>query len=352
MDSGADIATTYSLTQLSANWDASTDLESGISGYQYAIGITAGGTTITNWTSLGNVTTVTKTGLTLSVGTTYYFSVQAVNAGGTTGSVASSNGQTPVADVTAPSPPANVRDGLGVDIATTYSLIALSANWDASTDNESGISGYQYAIGTSAGGTQTLNWTSTGNVTTMTQSGLTLTVGTTYYVSVRAVNADGLTSSTTSSNGQTLATDSTGPSAPANVRDGVGADITTTYFTTQLQANWDAAADPDSGISGYQYAIGTAAGGTNITNWTSLGNVTTVTQTGLTLSVGTTYYFSVKAVNGAAMTGSATNSNGQTPVQDAATTYFSDNFETGRYRAARGAASPNPPRIRSLRAPT
>ena len=49
-------------------------------------------------------------------------------------------------------------------------------------------------------------------------------------------------------------------------------------------------------------------------NWTSLGNVTTVTKTGLTLSVGQTYFFSVQAVNGAGLTGSATNSNGQTVV--------------------------------------
>ena len=110
------------------------------------------------------------------------------------------------------------------------------------------------------------------------------------------------------------------------MRDGTGTDISTTSSTTQLSANWDAATDAESGISGYQYAIGTSAGGTQTVNWTSLGNVTTVTKTGLTLSVGQTYYFSVQAVNGAGLTGSATNSNGQTVVTSAVT-YFSDNFE-------------------------
>ena len=94
-----------------------------------------------------------------------------------------------------------------------------------------------------------------------------------------------------------------------------------------MSANWDASTDNESGISGYQYAIGTSAGGTQTVNWTSLGNVTTVTQTGLSLVVGQTYFFSVKAVNGAALTGSATNSNGQTVVSFASTVYFSDNFE-------------------------
>ena len=35
----------------------------------------------------------------------------------------------------------------------------LYANYDTSTDNESGISGYQYCIGTTSGGTNTVNWT-------------------------------------------------------------------------------------------------------------------------------------------------------------------------------------------------
>ena len=81
-----------------------------------------------------------------------------------------------------------------------------------------------------------------------------------------------------------------------------------------MSANWDAATDAESGISGYQYAIGTTAGGTKPSTGPRLGNVTTVTQTGLSLVVGQTYFFSVQAVNGAGLTGSPTNSNGQTVV--------------------------------------
>ena len=46
------------------------------------------------------------------------------------------------------------------------------------------------------------------------------------------------------------------------------------------------------------------------------------------MSVGQTYYFSVKAVNGAGLTGSATNSNGQTVVSGSSVIYFQDNFES------------------------
>jgi hypothetical protein len=230
-------------------------------------------------------------------------------------------------DTTPPSVPGAVRDGTGTDIAYTSSNTQLSANWDASSDAESGISGYQYAIGTTAGGTQTVNWTSLGNVTTYTKTSLSLTNGQTYYFSVKAVNGAGLTGNAKNSNGQEV--DTTAPSAPATVRDGTGTDISTTSSTTQLSANWDASADSESGISGYQYAIGTTAGGTQTVNWTSLGNVTTYTKTSLALSVGQTYYFSVKAVNGVGLTGAATNSNGQTVVSGGGSvTYFSDNFES------------------------
>ncbi len=84
-------------------------------------------------------------------------------------------------------------------------------------------------------------------------------------------------------------------------------EIPVTYSNTTLSANWDASTAPGgSGISGYQYAIGTSAGATNVVGWTSLGNVLTVTKTGLSLTWGQTYYFSVKAVNGNSVVGSAT----------------------------------------------
>lgn len=67
---------------------------------------------------------------------------------------------------------------------------ALSAAW-ISTDPQSKIDKYRYAIGTQPGGTEITSWaTLTG--TTMTRSGLGLTNGKTYYVSVQARNEGGL----------------------------------------------------------------------------------------------------------------------------------------------------------------
>ncbi|MBS1647129.1 MAG: T9SS type A sorting domain-containing protein [Bacteroidetes bacterium] len=72
--------------------------------------------------------------------------------------------------------------------------------------------------------------------------------------------------------------------------------------TTALSANWSTASDVNSGMAYYQYAIGTTPGASNVVSWTNIGNVTSTTQNGLSLSAGQMYYFSVKAVDGAGLT--------------------------------------------------
>ena len=70
-----------------------------------------------------------------------------------------SNGQTVGTDSTAPGAPAAVRDvrwlhGYGTDIdCVNAGAGALYANFDPATDNETGISGYQYGFGTTPGAT-------------------------------------------------------------------------------------------------------------------------------------------------------------------------------------------------------
>jgi len=85
-----------------------------------------------------------------------------------------------------------VNDGLGSDIDTIMSLNSLSANWTPSTDANSDIAKYQYAIGTTAGATDIVNWTDNALNTSVAVSGLSLTAGQTYYFSVKSVNGAGL----------------------------------------------------------------------------------------------------------------------------------------------------------------
>ena len=91
-------------------------------------------------------------------------------------------------------------------------------------------------------------------------------------------------------------TDTTPPTIPTVTDDG---DYTTD--NTQLHAAWTSSSDNESGIADYLYAIGTSSGGTDVVGWTSADNATEVTHTGLNLTPGTTYYFAVRARNGACL---------------------------------------------------
>lgn len=82
---------TASSSELHAKW-VSTDTESGIIEYQYAIGTTQGGTDTVDWTSVGTDTKITKTGLTLSPDKIYYFSVKAKDRVGLWSDVGYSDG--------------------------------------------------------------------------------------------------------------------------------------------------------------------------------------------------------------------------------------------------------------------
>jgi len=85
-------------------------------------------------------------------------------------------------DTTAP-----VMTSVTVDKYTT-STTSLQASWAAS-EPESSIIRYDYSVGTSPGMLDVKGWTSAGTATSATITGLNLTVGSIYYVSVRAVNS-------------------------------------------------------------------------------------------------------------------------------------------------------------------
>ncbi|MDI6794835.1 MAG: carboxypeptidase-like regulatory domain-containing protein, partial [bacterium] len=101
--------------------------------------------------------------------------------------------------------------------------------------------------------------------------------------------------------------DPTPPSKPVVTDDGDA-----TSDNTKLHAEWSSSSDTESGIAEYQYAIGTTSGGTDVVGWTSTGTTTEVTKSGLTLTWGQTYYFAVKAKNGAGLWSEAGISNGIT----------------------------------------
>ncbi|BCW97388.1 MAG: hypothetical protein KatS3mg024_0215 [Armatimonadota bacterium] len=282
---------TSKATELTASWTSS-DPESGIVEYQYAIGTSPadpGSGYVVGWKSAGTATQRTETGLSLQNGVTYYWYVKARNGAGTWSAVGVSNGIT--VDTTAPTTPSVTDSGRFTSKATE-----LTASW-TSSDPESGIAEYQYAIGTSPtdpGSGYVVGWRSPGLATHATETGLTLQNGVTYYWYVKARNGAGMWSAVGVSDGITV--DTTAPTTPA-VTDGGRF----TSKATELTASWTSS-DPESGIAEYQYAIGTSPmdpGSGYVVSWKSAGLATEVTETGLTLQSGVTYYWYVKARNGA-----------------------------------------------------
>jgi len=268
-------------TSLHATW-GSFDPESGIGCYSYAIGTSLGASDVVGWTDVGLATSVTRTGLALQSGVTYYISVRARNAGGLNSPAGSSDGIT--VDTTAPTVPVVIDSGEFVGDPTS-----ILASW-TSSDPESGITRYEYSVGTTKGGTQTRSWTDVGSSSQLNIAGLNLVEGLTYYVNVRATNGVGLVSTVGSSDGIRL--DFSPPDRPIVTDEGAYSSS-----NSELRATWSSS-DPQSGIASYKYAIGTSAGAANVVGWTDAGLQTSITRTGLNLFDGTTYYISVIARNG------------------------------------------------------
>ena len=133
----------------------------------------------------------------------------------------------------------------------------------------------------------------------------TVSNGTKYYYKYTVVDTD-LREVAFSNEASATPNDYSAPSTPVVTDDG-----TCTISTTTLHARWSAS-DPESGIAGYQYGIGTFPGDVDVINWTSTGTATQVTRTGLNLTDGLDYYFTVKAKNGVGSWSVAGNSNGIT----------------------------------------
>lgn len=158
-------------------------------------------------------------------------------------------------------------------------------------------------------------YSGSGVLATAAPSGLT--TGTAYHWRARSKDVGGMYSAwvTYGSNTETDADFSVDTSAPTGgtVYDGtsVGADSTfNTGSLSQLSANWSSIDASTSGLSKYEYAIGTTSGGTDVRSWTDNAQSASVTATGLVLRTNQTYYVAVRTTDNAGNTSTVV-SNGQ-----------------------------------------
>lgn len=131
-----------------------------------------------------------------------------------------------------------------------------------------------------------------------------LTHNTSYHWQARLRDEDGLYSAWVSYGGNPEAnrdygSDTANPIGTVYDGTSVGVDIDYNNGSlTTLSGNWSMA-DALSGISGYEYSVGTTAGGTNVLGWTSNGTGTSVTANTLTLQTSQAYYFNVRTTDNA-----------------------------------------------------
>jgi len=251
------------------------------------LSVTIQGPDVVIWASTGTDSFMTHSGLTLANGSSYFISVRATDFAGNVSNIGSSDGVT--VDIEVPAA-GSVFDGAEQDEEWAYSFTTLEGNWSGFSDSISGISNYEYAIGTILGATNIVAWTNNQLATSFIRGGLTLQGGTTYYISVRATDLVENTSAVATSNGITVQ-----QFIPTNTEpfDGsITEDLDWQQDSTTLIAAWQSSDTYE--IAYYEYSFGTTIGDSNIVVWTDNGMNTNVTVSQL-LTNGTTYYVNIRA---------------------------------------------------------
>ena len=308
-------------SQLSFSWDGA-DENSGIAGYEYALGTTSGGTETISWTSASTSNSVSLSSLTLSERSTYYVSVRATDGAGNVSSVLTGDGI--YIDLTNPVA-GTVIDGTTADISYTPSSSTLTFTWSNFSDTESGVEFYKASIEDDDGNI-VVAARNIGNVSTWTVNNLSLVNAKTYEGVIQAVDYAGNVSTEVSSS---VIVDTDGPVA-GQVADRDNSDVEWISSTSTTNIHWENFSDTLSGIDHYEYAIGTSLGGSQALAWTNALNTdTSVTVTGLSLTHLTQYYSSVRAVDSVGNVSSAAISDGFTVDTDVPTVSYIREGESG-----------------------
>ncbi|MFA5859295.1 MAG: kelch repeat-containing protein, partial [Elusimicrobiota bacterium] len=281
------------MTALTFTWSAGTlvDIESGISGYYLQVSTAATEASAFLYDAyIGNVLTQEVTGAV--TGKTYYVRIKARNGQSLYGSYTTwSDG---ILVDTTPPVFSYIYDGTDTDSEYNMSSTTLAANWKF-IDTETSITTNYYCIGTTSGGTDIIGWTSVETDTYTVKTGLTLVQDTTYYFSVKARNAAGLSTEVYSSTGIVL------PKPTGSATRVYPSKFTSSQ--TSYDITWTAGTLTDiTGINGYWLQVATAPYDCIsylIDNY--IGNYTTWTITGCQDKK--TYYARIKGKNNVSVYG-------------------------------------------------
>ncbi|PFX19966.1 Versican core protein [Stylophora pistillata] len=288
-------------TTFSANWDRFTDPHSPISRYSWAIQRIGGGL-ITSFKTTALNRSPTANNLNLVSKEGYCAVVRGYNEAGLFTQVKSDcvliDHDAPQAGV--------VNDGHFTDIDYQSDNTLIAANWNGFADGNkgSGIVEYKYRV-TDSSGRVVVSWTSTGKATNVTQTGLTLGNNAKYFVTVKAMDAAGLTTDVTT-DGVTV--DTTHPVFTGKVKvtgedDFInGTACVYVSSVSSLSVDWAGFSDAHSGLRRYDWAVMPLGRSPSNSDFNSVPGPhlsTSATFTNLALSQGKPYQVIIRAHNGA-----------------------------------------------------
>ena len=256
-------------------WAApSTDGGSAVTGYNVFRGTSPGTESATPVAT--TVTTNNYTDTNRVNGTTYYYTVAAVNGVGASPPSNEAFATPQATQATVPSAPS------GLTAVAGQGSVGLS--WAAPTsDGGSPVTGYNIYRGSTSGGEGATPLATNVRGTSFTDAGEV--TGSAYYYKVAAVNAVGISQPSSEASATPRATV---PSAPSGLVASGGDGSVALSWTAPVS-------DGGSGITGYNVYRGSTAGGESATPIATNVALTSFTDTGRTNGV--TYFYEVAAVN-------------------------------------------------------
>eukprot|EP01029_Cantina_marsupialis_P008800 TRINITY_DN2065_c0_g1_i1.p1 TRINITY_DN2065_c0_g1~~TRINITY_DN2065_c0_g1_i1.p1 ORF type:complete len:2058 (-),score=824.59 TRINITY_DN2065_c0_g1_i1:248-5524(-) len=268
-------------------WTGVNDPGSGIESLEVCLGEVAGTCGVRTWRTIpytldGSYTYTDVTGL----GGKFYISLRFTNGAGME-TITSTDGFS--VDPTNPLAGKVIHGLQSLEIKVTSSLNTLEARWEDFEDPESGVAGYWAQLGSDPLTGDIKSRQSVGMATYIVWDDLSLVNGEMYYVSVEAINNAGL-STTVYSGGVRIDT------TPIEVVSIDVVDDTDAGFissTSEVTMKWEFS-DEDMADVTYEYAVGSNPNSATEVAWTKTTE-SEVTITGMTLSPGQIYYFTVIA---------------------------------------------------------